>query len=317
MRVIDPVQRGAQRLHDPVHCLRPRLSRPPQLKKLTAEAVKHDFGVCRMFEALNAIVRMNLLCLGTSVILVLIVFITSEDVSRPGAILLGALLIAQAGWTAYQIQIHWLSMAESLADPKVAAKYRLTSAQLQAFESSVSFFLWVIPFATASWGTNIISDAVARNFTYRQKWTVPGFLGRAILGLVAALWSLLTLPGRLWRNPRPDDVESVSLPRQSTALRRSSHMLLTVLADMPQFNRGDRNDRLVNMLDGSIVQSVRLDEDEFGCFLSVKWPNGESAMRVDGARYVRLQIRTAESLGHNTAGLRSKAEAIIEDILSF
>lgn len=270
-----------------------------------------------MFEFLNAIVRMNLLVLGMSVVVVLVIFMTSEDISRAGAILLGAWLIAQAGWTAYQIQIHWLSLAESLTDPAVAAKYRLTSPQLQAFENSVGFFLWLIPFVTASWGTNIVSDAVARNFTYRQKWTLPGFIGRAILGLVAALWSLLALLDRLCRKPRSDDVEGIDVPRRSAAWRRSSHMLLTVLADMPQFNRGDLNDGLVNMLDGSIVQPVCHDEDEFGCFLSVKWPNGGAALRVDGARYVRLQIRTAEGLGHNTTGLRSKAEAIIEDLFSF
>jgi len=268
-----------------------------------------------MFDFLNAAVLVNLICLAMMAFVVLVIFFTSEDISRIGALLLGVGLIAQAGWTAYEIQTHWLALAETMAAPKVAAKYRISSDQLQTFSNLVSFSLWIIPFVTASWGTNIISDAAARNFTYREKWMLPSYLARGAIWFLGALWSLLTLPARLCdhSSSREADVGENIHPRAHW--RRSSRALINLLADLPQFNRDEGNDTLVNMLDGSIIDSVSLQDDEFGCYLSVKWSSNSNAVRVDGARYVRLQIRAAEMLGHDTTRMRHKAERSIEDIL--
>lgn len=268
-----------------------------------------------MFDFLNTAVLVNLICLAMMAFVVLVIFFTNEDISRIGALLLGVGLIAQAGWTAYEIQTHWLALAEAMAAPKVVAKYRISSDQLQAFSNLVSFSLWVIPFVTASWGTNIISDSAARNFTYREKWTLPGYLSCGAIWILGALWSLLTLPARLCDHSRSGETDVGENIRPRAQWRRSSRALINLLADLPQFNRDEGDDCLVNMLDGSTINSVRLQDDEFGCYLSVKWSSNSNAVRVDGARYVRLQIRAAEMLGHDTTKMRHKAERSIEDIL--
>ncbi|VWC34088.1 hypothetical protein [Burkholderia metallica] len=268
-----------------------------------------------MLNFLNAAVSTNLIALAMAAFIVLMLFLTTDDISKTGAILCGSFLIAEAGVTAYQIQVHWLPIAEATTASNIAARYRMSPEQVKAFTSSANFFLWIIPFVTASWGTNIISDAIGRNFTYREKWSVPRNLWKIITLILGALLWLLLLPTRLVRRSGAAEIEAEHNATRYTPLRRSSRILIPLLAELPQFHREGFDDELVNLLDGSIVRFVRPEDDEFGCYLSVKWPNQPKETRVDGDRYVQLQIRTASILGHDTTGLRQKAQQSIDEIL--
>ncbi|WP_143028364.1 MULTISPECIES: hypothetical protein [Burkholderia cepacia complex] len=267
-----------------------------------------------MLAFLNAVMSANLLTLSMTVFVVLTIFLTSEDISKTGAILLGSVLIAQAGWTAYQIQVRWLPIAEAMTAAKVATNFRMSPEQVKTFTSSANFLLWIIPFATASWGTNIISDAISRNFTYREKWSAPHLAWKVVVFIVSVPIGLISLILSFRRDETSEtDTRLDESPRGS--LRRSSRALIRLLANLPQFHKDESNDDLVNLLDGSVVRAVRLDDNEFGCYLSVKWPNQATAIRVDGDRYVQLQIKTADTLGHDTTGLRHKAKRYVDEVL--
>jgi len=267
-----------------------------------------------MLAFLNAVMSANLMALSLVVFVVLVVFLTNEDISKIGAILLGLVLIAQAGWTAYQIQVRWLPIAEAMATAKVATNFRMSPEQVKTFTSSANFFLWIIPFATASWGTNIISDAIGRNFTYREKWSAPHLLWTALVWIISAPIGLISLVRSVCRTETPQT--DARLERSArVSLHRSSRGLIRLLACLPQFHQDGLNDELVNLLDGSIIRAVRLDDDDLGCYLSVQWPNQSSAIRVDGDQYVQLQIKTAETLGHDTTGLRHKVKRYVDEAL--
>lgn len=258
-----------------------------------------------------------------STVTVALIFLwPSKDISRVGAALIGLMLIGAAAWSVYTLQMKWLPFAEAMTDPRVAESYRLSPEQFKVFSGSVSFLLWFLPFVTASWGTNLLSDAIARNYSYRAKWELPGMLFAMCVWLVRvtlAILRLLALP-LIW-GARRVGLLKAKVPEESTALGaprrryRSSRDLLVVLEKLPQFHRDLGSVTLTNMTDGSNVTVLSNGDDVLGIYLKVSWPHNASPVQVDAATYTRLQIRCAALLGYDVTVARRKAEAIIDEML--
>jgi hypothetical protein len=224
-----------------------------------------------------------------------------KNLSKWGAVLIGLSLIGIAAWFAYHMQLQWLPFAEAMADGSVEMPHRLRPDQLKEFESHVNFFLWLLPFVTASLGTNILSDALLRGFTYQDQW-IPRrvvcniFSGKGFLG-------------------------SRSYKRIPLAIRRDISVsarrdLQKLLADLPQFSAIGEMGRLINMTNGSIVMpySPRADADVFSCKLTISWTKEATPVDVDAKQYLEVQFHLANSLGFNPSRSRRKADELLEEI---
>jgi hypothetical protein len=254
-----------------------------------------------MSGALDAILNANKIYAATTFWLAITIFFQSKDLSRIGAILLGISLIGAAACSTYQLQIQWLPIAEAMATDKVGTKHLLTHDELQVFESRVNFFIWILPFATASWGTNILSDALLRNYTYKDEWIVARIVRDFLSG--------------------EDIFESRKTTRPSFESRRdisemARHDLQCLLAKLPQFTTVDQPQRLINMTDGSTVTRYfpRDIKDAFACKLTVSWNSEAARVEVDAERYLAVQFQLAETLGCNTIRLRREARTLFREI---
>jgi len=106
-------------------------------------------------------------------------FVSGEDSYPQTVLFIGfVLIILSAGAVMY---IENISM---LAKEWVNEK-RLSPDVLEGFEKSSTIFLFVFPFVTAAIGTNLISEVVTRNFTFRKKLT----LSAVLLGL----WDMMKI----------------------------------------------------------------------------------------------------------------------------
>jgi hypothetical protein len=250
---------------------------------------------------LGAILNANEIFAVSAVWFVIVGLFQCKDLSKTGAILLGLSLIGVAAWTTYQLQLQWLPIAEAMASKKVATNHSLTVDELKGFESHVNFFLWLLPFVTASWGTNILSDALFRDFTYKDRWIVrrlitDGFSGKSIFG-------------------SHGDVR-MSLESRRDISEMARHDLQELIAELPQFVKVGKLGRLINMTDGSLVATYtpKGDRDMFACKLKVSWNGHSSPLDVDAARYLAVQFRCAASLGFNPASSRRKAAELFREI---
>ncbi|CAD6562656.1 hypothetical protein ACFQ3P_38580 [Paraburkholderia sabiae] len=260
-----------------------------------------------MFDAINAMMTLSLLNLLMVAVAVSTILLTSKDISKVGAILLGMVLILAAGWAAFQIQMRWIPFAQSLINSKGA--HGLSTVQATAISNAGTFFMWIIPFVTASWGTNIISDSVARNFSYSAKWSVPKHFGHVLLWVLRMIWATLSW---IWGRFSDSSIEQRSERR--TSMPRSSRRLLSLLAELPHFDASAEDERLVNMLDGSVINFVRVDEENFGRYLMITWPGAAGPVRVEGSRYLQMQIKTAERFGHDITGVHGRINKEVRDI---
>ncbi|WP_152611732.1 hypothetical protein [Burkholderia sp. ABCPW 111] len=188
-----------------------------------------------------------------------------------------------------------------MAAGKVTVEHPLTPDELKGFESRVNFFLWLLPFVTASLGTNILSDALLRDFTYRDQWILKRFFGSLLSG------------ERVFGSGK---VTQLSLESRRTISEMARHDLQSLLAELPQFAGVGKMGRLINMMDGSTVAPYlpRGSEDVFTCKLTVLWNAGTTPVDVDAERYMEVQFQLAATLGSNTASLRRKASELYEEI---
>lgn len=89
--------------------------------------------------------------------------ISRRQAFMQGMILITASCIAVAGLT-------WVAQpfAEFLTRPEIREGVRLSSRDTAYFSRVIQLILWVLPFVTASLGTNLISDALTRNVKYEE-----------------------------------------------------------------------------------------------------------------------------------------------------
>ncbi|MFM0191367.1 hypothetical protein PQR25_36780 [Paraburkholderia nemoris] len=215
--------------------------------------------------------------------------------------MLGLGLIGVAGFTAYQLQLQWLPIAEAMTTSKLPVKHPLTSEEFKEFESHVNFFLWLLPFVTGSWGTNILSDALLRDFRYEEQWIVKGVVRRILFGepvFGSRKYIRLSLESR----------------RDISAMARLD--LHALLARLPQFASVGNMGCLINMIDGSTVMPYkpRDDQDTFACKLTVSWKSSTTPLDFEAEQYMKVQFHVASTLGCNTASFRRQAEELYSEI---
>jgi hypothetical protein len=223
------------------------------------------------------------------------------DLSKLGAVLTGLSLIGLAAWITYHMQIEWFPVAEGMAEKAVRKQLQLTPDQVKEFESHVNFFLWLLPFVTASFGTNILSDALLRNFTYQDDWIVKRIVRDILSG--KNIWGsrkYVRAPLEIRRN-------------NSWAARRD---LQRLLADLPQFTTVGTMGRVINMTDGSVVMPYRpnKDSDVFDCKLTISWQKERVPVDVDARQYLEVQLQFSSTLGCNAAKFRREADEIFDEI---
>ncbi|MDR6395902.1 hypothetical protein [Herbaspirillum seropedicae] len=227
--------------------------------------------------------------------LVVISYLSSaNDLSKTGAILCGVAMILFAGLVAYRIQFGLLTPLTQLAE-----RLSLNASEQQTFKDAATLALWIVPFFTGAWGTNLISDAISRNFTYRSPWRPFSVFG-------------------IFRSSRRRRVKLAglsSLDQRIVVQTIHSHLFL-ILETLPQFCKHARKEQLLNMKDGSLVKRVPLlpDQHLFDDFLHVMYPGNLDFQKVETRRYVELQLLTAASYGTDLNSLRCEVEGIYQEL---
>lgn len=89
--------------------------------------------------------------------------ISRRQAYTQGMVLIAASCITVAGLT-------WVAQpfAEFLARAEIREGVRLSSRDTAYFSRVIQLILWVLPFVTASLGTNLISDALTRHLKYEK-----------------------------------------------------------------------------------------------------------------------------------------------------
>ena len=226
---------------------------------------------------------------------VLIAYLSvAKDLSKTGATLCGAGMIFLAGLFAYRIQFDILTPLAQFA-----AHLSLSTEEQQSIKDAATLALWIVPFFTGAWGTNLISDAISKNFTYRSPWRPFGVFD-------------------VFRSKRRKRLSLAGLSaRDQRIVIQSIHSrLFSVLETLPQFCKQTRKEQLLNMKDGSIVKRVQLlpDQHLFDDFLHVMYPGNLDFQKVDTRRYVELQLLTAAPYGVDLDSLRREVEGIYEEL---
>ena len=90
-----------------------------------------------------------------------------SDMSKLGAVLWGMILIGFAAWVTYKLQFFWLREAEKMTHSTTPSQRPVNPDDVALFESRLNFLIWLLPFVTASLGTNVLSDALLRGYTYQ------------------------------------------------------------------------------------------------------------------------------------------------------
>jgi hypothetical protein len=225
-----------------------------------------------------------------------------RDLSTIGAVSTGLSLIGLAAWITYHMQIQWFPFAEGLVGSAAPKKLQLKLDQVKEFESHVNFFLWLLPFVTASFGTNILSDALLRGFTYQDDWIVKRIVcdvlsGERILGSRKHVRISFEVRKDISQNARRD--------------------LQRLLAELPQFATVGAMGHVISMVDGSVVMPYlpRSDGDIFDCKLMVSWQKEQAPVEIDAQKYLALQLQVASTWGCNAAQYRRRADEIFREIM--
>ncbi|UWE15666.1 hypothetical protein [Herbaspirillum huttiense] len=215
----------------------------------------------------------------------------TKDLSKTGAILFGAAMILFAGLVAYRIQFGLLTPLTQLA-----TWLPLSADEQQTFKDAATLALWIVPFFTGAWGTNLISDAISRNFTYRSPWR----------------------PFSVFPPNRRRRVKLAGLSQldQRIIIQSIHSHLFSILEKLPHFGKHTRKEQLLNMKDGSVVKRVPLlpDQHLFDDFLYVMFPGNLDFQKVETHRYVELQLLTAASYGADLDSLRCEVEGIYQEL---
>jgi hypothetical protein len=250
---------------------------------------------------LNAVFDSDVLFAVTISFMALIYLAQRRDFSRLGAVLFGLSLIGAAAWFTFHMQVEWFPIAEGMT---IGKQPRLTSDQLKQFEAHVNFFQWLFPFVSASLGTNILSDALSTNFTYRDDWFVTRIVSDILSG--DGDWM-------------PKKYGKVSLETRRGISSDARRDLQRLLAGLPQFAAVGQTRAVLNMTDGSVVDQYapRDDNDFFDCKLTIIWQQGRAPVDVDARQYLEVQLQAASTLGCNTAKIRRKADRLFRLIMDW
>lgn len=228
-------------------------------------------------------------------ILVVISYLSvTKDLSKAGAILCGTGMILLAGLFAYRIQFDILAPLAQFA-----ARLSLSADEQQRTKDVATLGLWIVPFFTGAWGTNLISDAISKNFTYRSPWRP------------FSIFSVF-----LTKRRKRVSLDGLSPMDQRIVIQSIHTQLFSILAALPQFCQRPPKEQLLNMKDGSIVKRVPLlpNQHLFDDFLHVMYPGNLDFLKVDTRRYVELQFLTAVSYGADIDSLRREVEDIYEEL---
>lgn len=90
-------------------------------------------------------------------------------ISKRGAILAGMSLIAGSIISLFGLASVTQPFAEFLARPEMESTTRLSQDQLKHATTAINIALWILPFISASLGTNLISDALTGSVRYTKR----------------------------------------------------------------------------------------------------------------------------------------------------
>lgn len=233
--------------------------------------------------------------------LTIVILMILRDLSKLGAVLTSLSLIGLAAWITYHMQA-WLPIAEGMVGKMVRKQLQLTPDQVKEFEYHVNFFLWLLPFVTAAFGTNMLSDALLKKFTYQDHW----FVWHAILNLRSG--KSIFGSRKYFRLP---------LDERLCISRSARRDLQRFIAKLPQFVRVGETDRIINLTDGSVVMPYvpSTNSEVFECKLTVAWQKERAPIDVDARQYLEVQLQFATTMGSNAARLRREADDIFERIV--
>ncbi|WP_175137561.1 hypothetical protein [Achromobacter animicus] len=94
-----------------------------------------------------------------------------QTISRRYAVVLGLVMIASSVLALVGLTVVAQPFAEFLARPEASDGVRLLPSELKKMSSAIQVALWVLPFVSASIGTNLISDALTRGVQYGRRRT--------------------------------------------------------------------------------------------------------------------------------------------------